>query len=164
MKEMWETPRIAVQTFVPGEYALKACYDYKVQLQCARPGRSQNYIEDGTWGSNNNDWHGSCGNWSEEFDVYGSGGYEVRNGVVNTLRPISNIEIGGFVGTNVQDWSQVYIDKNNLGSSDDLTTGYYKASWKSNDFEDGDGTIDYIHWGIAWIKEILQISNRPNHS
>lgn len=163
MKEMWEAPNIKVQTFVVGEYALQGCYDYKAQMQCAIPGTGRNhehYIgQDNTSASSN---HGICGNLTEEFDVFGSKGYEVNNdGSTNYLRPIYDITIGEKI-EDTSNLSSIYFGQDPGTNSGELTDGYYKATWWSEDLEKGTGK--YFHWGLAIVSSVIQIFNRPNHS
>lgn len=163
MKEMWETPRIAVQMFAADEY-VSACYDYKAQLQCAIPGswwdrNHEHYIgSDNSTASSN---HGSCGTMTEEFDVFGSVGYETRNGEVNYQRPIYDITIGEKI-EDTSNLSGIYFGEDPGSYSGDLTDGWYKATWWSEDLENGTGK--YFHWGLAVISSVIQIFGRPNHS
>lgn len=166
MRETWEAPSIAVQQFMPGEYALQACYDYKVQLQCAIPGKDPNHVADGNYG----DVHGICGDLSTVIDVSGKVGYETVGGVADPLRPITNIYIGKEVAdvnndglVNDYDLSNTTFT-NNAGTNNGLTNnGWYHATWDSQDNRNGQGRI-YHHWGLAIVSAVEQILGRPNHS
>lgn len=174
MKEMWEAPRIAVQVFVPGEYATSICSHYTARVICAIPGSSKVEVGDGTstaYGTEVDDnhgyAHGSCGSLSGSFDVNGGTGFEYRNGSIDYNRKIYDITLGDWLGGDnngdgsytVDDYKN-YDDYNELGQfSGTFSEGGYKAQWYSTD-----GVLEYFHWGLAIIQHIFDDLNRPNHS
>lgn len=145
-------PMMESELFTANEY-VSACYDYKVQLECAIPGESSSMVGDGTTARKD---HGICGNLSNVMDISGSNGFETVNGVADPLRPITNIVIGSPVSGN----SGFSTD---IGTNSGLTDGTYMATWTSRDNRNGNGT-PYYHYGRAHVTSVIQIEDRPNHS
>lgn len=149
-KKIWSRPFALLEKFDVTEY-VAACYDYTVQLECAIPGASSSAVQDGTTARHD---HGICANVAT-FDVSGNKGYEVTNGQINTLRPISNIVIGAATDS-TSGFST------NIGTNTSMANGYYMATWTSTDLENGTGS--YQHYGRAYVTGAIQIEGRPNHS
>ena len=143
MKLNWRNPEIMIEKFQANEY-VAACVTGTIQ--CAIPGSSAYTVNDGT-SSRTNDWriyrnfqwdgghlladnlpHGICGEaTSITFsDSDGSGsGYEMNHGVLDTTRPIYNIQ--GYT----------------------LEQGSYNVYWQSNN-----GSEEYNHYGVLTITNI----------
>lgn len=153
-KTMWTNPVAVVEQFVSNEY-ISACYDYTVSLSCAIPGRYSSHVHDGTEARNN---HGICAN-TATFDVSGSRGFEVTDGSVNHLRPISNIVLGTKIDANTTTGFSTNIGDRAV----QLENGcYYRATWTSTDLENNTG--NYNHYGLAYVTGAYADPNRPNHS
>ena len=156
MKKTWVRPKGSIENFVPNEY-INSCMEIK--LECAIPGKSAYYVNDGTIARTDSDGldHGICGNWSTTFISSSSAsGYETENGKVAYNRPISNVTLGGTIANLT---SSTYFDDSLNGSTslDSATTGTYYATWQSTD-----GHNTYTHYGVATVTAID--STRPNHS
>lgn len=143
MKKSWEEPSITVQEFMPNEY-VAACVTGT--LQCAIPGSSAYVCGDGTSSRNNNNslyqwwnwnWsgpnygpdgndHGICAEPTSISFASGSGsGFEMNHGVLDTSRPIYNID--GY----------------------QLSPGTYNVRWQSTN-----GYEEYNHYGTLTITNI----------
>lgn len=152
MRRMYEMPRAFEEEFVANEY-IAACYDYHAELYCAIPGKSMNYVNDGTqtrkeydtWGV----WHGGPCTSNNSCDITGSTGMENA-----TKHKITNVKIGETTKLNAS------VNRNIGSIPSTLTDGYYKATWENDD----DSGNHYMHYGIAQISSVLQDPNRPNHS
>lgn len=153
MKEKWEAPRIAVETFASNEY-VSSCLT--VQLTCAIPGRSTSLVGDGTSAVSDSFGmsHGLCGNSSTSFVSDSTGnGYETIAGVVQRNRPISNVKFGD---PNPRTYSADMPAPNQTVGA----TGTYFATWDSTDGAQHTGT--YHHYGCAVVSDID--SQHPNRS
>jgi len=171
----WETPLAQVQRFVANDH-VAACYNFFAWLTCAIPGKYDYQVGDGTTARDN---HGICANGGQvEFDG-GNIGYEYTkdywgNLTENTNRPISNVQLGSFVGTSQPSGNTSYDDTiSDFSSQDDIWNDwvanggqtnsdlnlYYHAVWTSTDNENHTG--DYRHYGLA---RIWQVKNGANWS
>lgn len=156
MKKTWVRPKGSIENFVPNEY-INSCMEIK--LECAIPGNSAYYINDGTDAQKDAKGmdHGICGDWSTTFISSSSAkGYETVNGKVAYNRPIFNVTLGGTI-SNLTSGTYFNGDLKGSTSLDSATTGNYYATWQSSD---GKGT--YTHYGVATVTAID--SSRPNHS
>ena len=155
-KRKWSTPTVSVQLFVPNEY-VAACHDtanYYANVTCAMPGTHSDSVGDYHGRSNEiykdtlGMWHGLCAYASSTMEVVNGSGYETKNGTVSSKRTISNLEIGSSCSYNTGGLSF------KIGSApDELSSGYYKATWTSYDGENETGS--YNHYGIAQITKVV---------
>ena len=164
MKEMWEAPRVAVQTFVPGEYAATCCIEvaclaYKEKtldpLNLGNDGRAMwsSWVDDPSKRQNRyeNDENGNKVYWDEHSQSCSHTGnnYLYTDGNASNALGIweHSLEQKKDLSGEVTYWQDK--DRDQKYTAGDLiawVTYNTKAYWR--------------HWGYLGNQD----NNRPNHS
>ncbi len=146
-KKIYVKPVLAFERFMPNEY-IAACIT-GVDMQCAIPGDSRYYVNDGTRARDN---HGICANKvSVNIDL--GTGMEISTDPTAPAHPFYSFQLGEKVNGETSE----IRGYNNIGTAD-YSTGWHKARWISKD----DASNTYYHYGLVNVTYIDP--RHPNHS
>ena len=139
-KKTYSRPVLEIEQFVANEY-IAACIT-GVDMQCAIPGDSANYVNDGTKARSN---HGICAN-KVTVNIDLGTGMEISDNPAAPAHAFNNFQLGEAARNGESTYISGY---DNIGTAN-YDTGWHKARWISKD----DGGNTYYHYGLVNITYI----------
>lgn len=147
-KKTYSRPVLEVEEFVANSYCASCITG--VRMQCAIPGTSRYFVNDGTSARDN---HGICAN-PVDVNIDLGTGMEISDNPDAPAHAFNNFQLGEVARNGESTYISGY---NNIGTAN-YDTGWHKARWISKD----DGGNTYYHYGLVNVTYIDP--RHPYHS